>query len=86
MAIRFTRHALAVMEERAIRREWIEAVLARPEWTEPDRSQPGVTLAFGRIAEFGDRILRVVYDEDATGRRIITTFFDRTRRRTGASP
>ena len=67
--LRFTRHALAVTEERAIRREWVEAVLARPEWTEPDRLSPGVTLAFGRIAEFGDRVLRVVCDEDSTGRR-----------------
>jgi hypothetical protein len=36
--------------------------------------------AFGRIAEFDDRTLRVVYHDGGTGKRVITVFFDRNRR------
>jgi hypothetical protein len=38
------------------------------------------------MEERGGRVLRVVYDDDSTGRRIITTFFDRNRGRKGATP
>jgi len=86
LPIHFTVHAFAVMEERGIRRKWIERVLAQPEWTEDDQFQAGVVLAFGHIEEFGGRVLRVVYNDTQVERRIITAFFDRNRGRKGALP
>jgi hypothetical protein len=68
------------MRERAIRREWVEAVLTRPDWTEPDASQPDLMLAFGLVPDFGNRILRVVYDSNSVDVRVITCFFDRGRK------
>jgi len=73
----YTKHALTVMDERGILRQWVEAVLDHPDWSEADATQDGVLFAFGRIADFGDRILRVVYGKDPLGIRVITAFFDR---------
>ena len=71
-----TTHARTALSERAISLDWIARVLSRPEWTEPD-PQAGVWRAFGRIAEGGDRILRVVYIPEESEERVITAFFDR---------
>lgn len=78
--IRFTAHALAVMAERSIAVEWVERVLMSPEREEPDPSDTMLRRAFGRIAEFDDRTLRVVYHDGGTEKRVITVFFDRNRR------
>jgi hypothetical protein len=71
------------MEERGIRREWVETVLNQPDWVEPDATQPNVLLAFGRVPDFGNRILRIVYNPDVSGFRVITAFFDRGRKGPG---
>ncbi len=79
--ISFTDHAMTVITERGISPEWIRRVLDHPDWLEVDVVQDGVRLAFGRIAERDNRILRVVYYEGQGYRRIITAFFDRGRMR-----
>jgi len=73
-----TGHAAFVIAEREIRIEWVERVFARPERTQPDRSDPDLKHALGRIEEFGGRVLRVVYNDVTTPKRIITAYFDRT--------
>lgn len=80
MRLRFTVHAKAMLAERAIKREWVETVLAAPEWTEADPHQAGGRRAYGRIAEAAGRVLRVVYIEHGSGRRVLTTYFDRDAR------
>ncbi len=84
--LRFTVHARTALGERRIPEEWVRRVLDRPEWAEPDPSWAGNTLAFGRVPEFGNRLLRVVYRDAAGERRVITAFFDRTRARQGRAP
>lgn len=54
------------MAEREIRSAWLTQVLQRPEKTEPDAEDPSLRHALGRIAEYGNRALRVVYNGDST--------------------
>lgn len=83
--IQLTAHALDVLKERGILDKWVFEILRRPAKVQLDPRRAGVRWAFVPIAEFGDRMLRVVYSEDTNGFRVITTFFDRRasrRRRT----
>ena len=50
-----TAHARKVISERAIRLEWIERVLGRPERTAKDQEDPELHHALGRIPEHGGR-------------------------------
>ena len=77
MPLTFTRHATEVMKERGIQPEWVEKVVEAPERRDMDAQDSARHLAFGRIAEFGNRWLRVVYVEANGEKRIITAFFDR---------
>ena len=67
------------MTERGILVEWVERVLAAPHVVEDDPSDPGLRRAYGSIAEFDGRVLRVVYD-DGPELRVVMAFFDRARR------
>jgi len=58
-AYELTAHASTVLEQRGIPLHWLERVLASPERTEPDRNDPELQHAIGRIAENDDRYLRV---------------------------
>lgn len=80
LRITLTAHAAFVASERRIRTEWIERVLAAPEAVGPDRLDPALRHAVARIAERGDRVLRVVYDPRAKPIRVVTVFFDRRKR------
>lgn len=83
--IRFTIHAESMLAERRIAREWIERVLATPEWEEPDPTDSSLKRAFGGIPEAGGKILRVVYTERTGEKQVITLFFDRRAKRPGAA-
>jgi hypothetical protein len=76
----YTEHARTAIAERAINLQWIERVVANPEWTESGAHDPTVTLAFAPISEFGGRMLRVVYYIEADALHIVTAYFDRSRR------
>jgi len=69
--------------ERKIAEEWIAQVVRNPVTRKPDPTRPGATRAFGPIAAFGNRMLRVVYYDVETEYQVVTVFFDRraTRRR-----
>jgi Domain of unknown function (DUF4258) len=73
-------HASAVLAEREIETTWVVRVLAKPERTEPDRSDPALTHALGPITERDDRVLRVVYNASVEPPRIVTVYFDRWQR------
>ena len=79
-AFELTAHAKSVLEARDIRLHWIERVLSSPERTEPDRDDPDLQHAIGRIVENGDRCLRVIYNASVTPWRIVTAYFDRALR------
>lgn len=73
-------HATRMLEERRIDVEWVTRVIEDPQWVEPDRNDPQLLHALGRIPEYGERVLRVVYNQDATPWRVVTVYFDRTQR------
>lgn len=72
-----TLHARQVMAQREISLEWMKQVLASPDRTERDGHDPELIHVMGRIAEYGNRVLRVVYNPSSNPRRIVTLFFDR---------
>ena len=73
-------HAMEVLAEREIVTAWVVRVLAAPERTERDRSDPELMHALGRIAERDGRVLRVVYNAVVQPPRIVTVYFDRRER------
>ena len=75
-----TKHAETVLEERRIARRWLEAVLERPQKVEPDGEDPRLEHRLGRIAEHGNRVLRVVVDGNKRPVVVVTLYFDRTMR------
>lgn len=75
-----TKHAETIMEVREIQLAWVERALANPENVVPDKVDPNLRHALRRIPEYGDRILRVVYNETNEPWRVVTVFFDRTMR------
>ena len=75
-----TDHAAGVIAERDIDITWVVRVLAKPDRTESDRSDPTLTHALGRVAERDDRVLRVVYNALVNPPRIVTVYFDRRQR------
>lgn len=77
----FTRHAEFMMAERSIERAWVERTLVEPEAVEPDPVRNDIIRAFRAIPERNGRVLRVVYAASGEQMRIVTVFFDRTRRR-----
>ena len=80
MEYELTQHAESVLAERGIALDWLERVLATPEKTESDSINGKLEHRLGRIAEHGNRVLRVVFKPSATPMRIITAYFDRTMR------
>jgi Domain of unknown function (DUF4258) len=75
-----TAHAATVMAEREIDAAWLELALAWPERTEADRFDASLVHALRRVPEFGDRVLRVVYNPAHKPPRVITLYFDRRQR------
>jgi hypothetical protein len=76
----FTRHAQTMMTERGIKEEWINRTIAEPDAAEADPTQSGVLRVFRNIPENGNRVLRVVYASIGDTVRVVTAFFDRSRR------
>lgn len=72
-----TDHAARRISERNISLEWINRVLSNPQRTEPDPEDPELCHALGTIPEYGNRVLRVVYNETVSPWRIVSAHFDR---------
>ena len=73
----FTQHAVHVMEERKILREWVESALADPELRTSDPDDSEVERFYRRVPEFGDRMLRVAVNTSGTPWKVVSAFFDR---------
>ena len=73
-----TEHAETTIGEREIKREWIDGTLEVPDLSKPHESDPALRYAFKVIPEYGNRVLRVVYNADKNPVTIITAYFDRT--------
>jgi hypothetical protein len=76
----FSLHALGVLEERQIAKDWVQRVVDRPALILADRADPELAHALAPIPEREGRVLRVVYNRDVDPVRVVTAYFDRTMR------
>lgn len=81
MQITYGAHALDVMAERGIEREWVERTVHAPDSTEPDPQHPDRVRVYRAVPERDGRVLRVVYVPTSEGAHVVTTFLDRSRGR-----
>ena len=77
MNYELTQHARDVLEERRISVAWMELVLANPGLIQPSLTDPDLEIRFAKIAEFGDRVLRVVVNTQVVPERVVSVYFDR---------
>ncbi|MEW6541990.1 MAG: DUF4258 domain-containing protein [Nitrospirota bacterium] len=75
-----TAHAAKVIAEREISKDWVVLVLEHPVRTEPDRVDAGLRHSLAPIPEFGNRVLRVIYNPTVSPWLIVSVYFDRTQR------
>ncbi len=75
--IRYRPHAEEALRIRGLLREWVEAALAAPDWTEPDPAHPGRSRTFKAIPETGGRVLRVVHWSEGDDIVVLTVYLDR---------
>jgi hypothetical protein len=68
------------MQERLIPKEWVELAVTEPALRSPDPNDPEVERFFRRIPERGDRVLRVAVNTEVVPWRVVSVFFDRSRR------
>ena len=80
LTLEYTRHALHVMAERMIPAEWVELAVAGPVLRTPDPNDPDVERFFRPIPEHGDRALRVAVNTRVVPWRVVSVFFDRSKR------
>lgn len=78
MEFTLSKHAEDTMRERGIDSAWLAAAMEAPDTTEPHPDDPTLMYAFRRIPEFGNRVLRVVYNQAKEPPHIVTVYFDRT--------
>jgi hypothetical protein len=75
-----TEHAKRALEERDIATEWLERTLAKPALREPDSGDPTLEQRYLSIPERDGRVLRVIVDPSVVPVRVVSVFFDRTKR------
>ncbi len=76
----FSLHALDVLQEREIDKDWVQRVVDNPGLVLADSADPNLVHALAPIAERDGRVLRVVYNQKMDPVRVVTVFFDRTLR------
>ncbi|MBI4390148.1 MAG: DUF4258 domain-containing protein [Nitrospinae bacterium] len=77
MSYELSQHALDVLQERGISVEWVERVVSRPVLTKPDPVDSALEHQLGEIAEFDNRVLRVIVNVQVNPVRVVTAYFDR---------
>lgn len=77
MEFTLSTHASTTIQERQIQLAWIARTLIQPTQTEPDADDPQLVHALSVIPEFGDRVLRVIYNRTKQPPHVVTAFFDR---------
>ncbi len=78
MEFTLSKHAEDAMREREIDPAWISAAMNDPELSEPNRDDATLIHVFRRIPEFGDRVLKIIYNQTNNPPHIVTVYFDRT--------
>ena len=78
MEFTLSKHAEDTLREREIKLAWVDSAMSAPEATKRHPDDPTVIYAFRRIPEFGNRVLRVVYNQAKEPPHIVTAYFDRT--------
>lgn len=78
MTYTLSTHAVDTIRERRIRSEWIDIAMAHPTLVEPDAEDSTLMHALRTIPEYGDRVLRVIYNRTKQPPHIVTAFFDRS--------
>ena len=71
-----TDHARKRCKKRRIQDEWILATIEHPARTENDENDPTLVHSLRAIPERGFRVLRVIYNETADPRTVVTVYFD----------
>ena len=82
LKLEYSRHALHVMAERLIPVKWVELTVAESALRTPDPNDPDVERFFRPIPERGDRALRVAVNTHVAPWRVVSVFFDRSKRGT----
>ena len=72
-----SQHTEREMVQRGIVMAYIESTLAAPDHVRPDPVDAALTRSYRVIAEFGNRVLRVVHRPDPMGVFIVTAHWDR---------
>ena len=80
MEFTLSEHAKDTMRERDISLAWLAITINAPDVTEAHRDDPSLIHALRRIPEFGNRVLRVVYNQAKQPPHVVTVYFDRTAR------
>ena len=80
MTLGYTRHAVHAMEERMIPAEWVESTVEEPALRTSDPNDPEVERFFRPIPENGGRVLRVAVNTHVAPWRVVSVFFDRSKR------
>jgi hypothetical protein len=68
-------HFLAMLRERSILREWVDRALNNPDRV--NEPNDGTKHCMKKIAENGNRWLRVIINIEENPNKFITVFFDR---------
>lgn len=74
-----TQHARDALAKRQILEAWVDMAMRSPVWIEADDVDPLLEHRLAPIAEFGNRILRVIVNPQTEPWRIVTAYFDRRR-------
>ncbi|HBJ86089.1 MAG TPA: hypothetical protein DDZ88_19925 [Verrucomicrobiales bacterium] len=72
-----TQHAQEMLAKRGIDPAWVERALVCPQLVQADKVDPSLEHRFVKIAENGDRVLKVVVNRLASPERVVSAYFDR---------
>ena len=75
--VRFTAHALEMMDERGVAVAWVVAALEAPSRREVDPRGLPLMRSYLAVPERGGRVLRVVHRTEGATTVVITAHFDR---------
>jgi hypothetical protein len=75
-----THHAQHVLVERKIPIDWVERTINKPQLIAVDKKDHSLENRFCKISEHGNRILKVVINPTVEPMRVISVYFDRTKK------
>ena len=70
-------HAQDNIQKRNLLLRWIQETIESPDKIEPDETDSELEIAFKKIRDANNKILKVVYNKTVSPIRIVTAHFDR---------